>query len=54
MGITVSHSGALFSGEVEVPIDGVWMQGGGQVYIEQRSPLPLTVLGMTAEIVFGG
>lgn len=54
LGITVSTSGALSSGEVEVPIDGVWMQGGGQVYIEQRSPLPLTVLGMTAEIVFGG
>lgn len=54
MGINVSTNGALSSGEVEVPIDGVWMQGGGQVYIEQRSPLPLTVLGMTAEIVFGG
>ena len=44
----------LASGEVEVPIDGDWIQGGGQFYIEQRAPLPLTVLGITAEVVFGG
>ena len=44
----------LASGEVEVPIDGGWIQGGGQFYIEQRAPLPLTVLGITAEVVFGG
>ena len=50
----LSMAEPLASGEVEVPIDGDWIQGGGQFYIEQRAPLPLTVLGITAEVVFGG
>ncbi len=45
---------ALVSEEIELPIDGAWEQGGGQVYVVQDQPLPLTVLGLTAEVVIGG
>lgn len=44
----------LVSDEIEIPIDADWAQGGGQVYVVQDQPLPLTVLGITAEVVFGG
>ena len=44
----------LVSDEIEIPIDADWAQGGGQVYAVQDQPLPLTVLGITAEVVFGG
>lgn len=44
----------LVSDEIEIPVDADWVQGGGQVYVVQDQPLPLTVLGITAEVVFGG
>lgn len=44
----------LVSDEVEIPVDADWAQGSGQVYVVQDQPLPLTVLGLTAEVVFGG
>ena len=45
---------ALVSGEIEIPLEPDWVQGGGQLYVRQTDPLPLTILALTAEVVFGG
>lgn len=44
---------ALRSGEIEVLIQPTW-DDGGQVFVRQTQPLPLTVVGATAEVVLGG
>lgn len=41
------------SGEVEVVIRPAWGDGA-QVWVRQSDPLPLTVVGATAEVVLGG
>ena len=45
---------ALVSGEIEIPLEPDWVQGGGQLYVRQTDLLPLTILALTAEVVFGG
>lgn len=42
----------LTSGEIEIPITGVWGRGG-EVYIQQRAPLPLTVQSIALEVAVG-
>jgi len=44
---------ALRSGDIEVVIQPAW-DDGGQVFVRQTQPLPLTVVGATAEVVLGG
>ena len=44
----------LVTEEVEVALDGDWLQGAGQVVVAQEQPLPLTVVGMTLEVQIGG
>ena len=44
----------LVTDEVEVAIDGDWLQGAGQVVVAQEQPLPLTVVGLTLEVQIGG
>jgi hypothetical protein len=44
---------SLKSEEVEVLLTPSWQQSG-QVYVRQADPLPLTVIGMTLEVVIGG
>lgn len=47
-------SPALYTDEVEIPIEGWWVQNGGQFYVQQREPMPMTILGLTAEVTMGG
>jgi hypothetical protein len=44
---------ALRSDEINVNITPAWAQGG-QIYIRQADPLPLTIVGVTIEAVVGG
>ena len=44
---------ALRSDEIGVNITPTWAQGG-QIYIRQADPLPLTIVGVTIEAVVGG
>ena len=44
---------ALRSGDIEVVIQPTW-DDGGQVFVRQTQPMPLTVGGATAEVVLGG
>jgi hypothetical protein len=44
---------SLKSEEVDVLLTPSWQQSG-QVYVRQADPLPLTVIGMTLEVVIGG
>lgn len=44
---------ALRSAELEVLTTPSWQQGG-QVFIRQKNPLPLSVAGLTLEVVIGG
>jgi hypothetical protein len=44
---------ALRSDEINVNITPTWAQGG-QIYIRQADPLPLTIVGVTIEAVVGG
>ncbi len=43
----------LVSEEMEVMLDPAW-GAGGQLYIRQADPLPLTVVSVTAEVAIGG
>ena len=43
----------LKSDEIEISLSPAWA-AGGQVFVKQTAPLPLTVVGMTAEIALGG
>jgi hypothetical protein len=43
---------ALKSDEVSVAMTPTWAQSG-QIYIRQSDPLPLTIVGITTEIVVG-
>lgn len=42
----------LTSGEIEIPITGVWGRDG-EIYIQQRAPLPLTVQSIALEVAVG-
>ena len=42
----------LTSGEIEVPITGTWGRDG-EIYIQQRAPLPLTVQSIALEVAVG-
>lgn len=44
---------ALQTAELEVMTSPSW-QAGGQVFVRQENPLPLTVAGMTLEVAIGG
>jgi hypothetical protein len=44
---------ALKSDEVDVDLTPSW-KASGQVYVRQSDPLPLTIVGMTLEVVLGG
>ena len=44
---------ALKSDEVDVDLTPSW-KASGQVYVRQSDPLPLTIVGMTIEVVLGG
>lgn len=44
---------SLKTDEIEVMLTPSW-QNSGQVYMRQADPLPLTVIGMTLEVVIGG
>ena len=44
---------ALKTDELQVMITPSW-QSGGQVFVRQKDPLPLTMVSMTAEIAIGG
>lgn len=44
---------SLKSEEIEISLTPSW-QDGGQVFIRQSKPLPLTVLGLTVEVALGG
>lgn len=44
---------ALKTGKVDVVIEPEWNRGGG-IRIEQRSPLPLSILSVIPEVDFGG
>lgn len=50
---TYGEPPSLKTDEVEIVITPTW-QSGGQVYIRQADPLPLTVVSMTYEIEIGG
>ena len=43
---------SLKSDEIDVDLKPAW-RAGGQVYIRQADPLPLTVVGLTLEVVLG-
>lgn len=42
----------LTSGEIEIPITGVWGRDG-EIYLQQRAPLPLTVQSLALEVAVG-
>lgn len=42
----------LTSGEIEIPVTGVWGRDG-EIYIQQRAPLPLTVQSIALEVAVG-
>lgn len=44
---------ALVSDEIEISLEPSW-QPGGQIYLRQADPLPLTLTAMTVEVEFGG
>ena len=44
---------ALKSEEIQVMITPSWGDGG-QIFVRQSDPLPLTIVSMTAEIAVGG
>lgn len=44
---------ALISDEVQIVLTPAWASGG-QVYVRQEAPLPLTIVSMTMEISVGG
>jgi hypothetical protein len=44
---------ALISDEIEMTLEPSW-QSGGQIYIRQSDPLPLTVVSLTVEAELGG
>ena len=43
----------LISGEIEVPIESAW-SAGGEVFIRQADPLPLTICSLTLQVSVGG
>lgn len=43
----------LKSEEIAIPVSSQW-QDGGQIYIRQNDPLPLTVVSMSMEVAIGG
>lgn len=45
---------ALKSDEIQVTITPTWENSGGQVFVRQADPLPLTVVSITAEVSIGG
>jgi hypothetical protein len=44
---------ALVSDEIEITLSPSWQQGG-QIYVRQSNPLPLTLVSMTMEAELGG
>jgi hypothetical protein len=42
-----------YTGLVKIPIASTWNRGGRAV-LRQTEPLPLTILGVTREVEFGG
>lgn len=44
---------SLKTEEIEVMVTPSW-QDGGQVYVRQSDPLPLTIVNMTIELAIGG
>jgi hypothetical protein len=44
---------ALISDEIEMTLEPSW-QSGGQIYVRQSDPLPITVVSMTLEATLGG
>lgn len=44
---------ALISDEIEMSLEPSW-QSGGQIYVRQSDPLPITVVSMTLEAALGG
>jgi hypothetical protein len=44
---------ALVSDEIEIVLEPSWQQGG-QIYVRQSDPLPLTLVSMTVEAAIGG
>ena len=44
---------ALISTEIEIMLEPSWQQGG-QIYVRQSDPLPLTLVSMTVEAAMGG
>ena len=44
---------ALVSDEIEITLSPSW-QSGGQIYVRQSDPLPLTLVSMTVEVEVGG
>jgi hypothetical protein len=44
---------SLITDEIEITLSNDW-QSGGQIYIRQKDPLPLTVVSMTVEAELGG
>jgi len=44
---------ALISTEIEIMLEPSW-QAGGQIYVRQSDPLPLTLVSMTVEAAMGG
>ena len=43
----------LISNEIEISLQPSW-QSGGQIYVRQSDPLPLTVVSLTVEVEIGG
>ena len=43
----------MVSDEIEISLEPSWQQGG-QIYVRQSDPLPLTVISMTVEAAIGG
>lgn len=43
----------LVTDEIEIVLDPSWQQGG-QIYVRQSDPLPMTIVSMTVEAVIGG
>lgn len=44
---------ALKTGEIEITLHPTWASGG-QIFVRQSDPLPITVVSLTAEVVLGG
>jgi hypothetical protein len=44
---------ALKTEEIQIMLTPSWLDSG-QVFIRQRDPLPLTIVGMTLEVAIGG